>query len=169
VNYHRSLIRFTCEKKSDSSHTPNSIHVWRDKWIIRETEPDLRVKRKVNHRRNRTKFTCEKEVNHCRNWTPFTCEESESSQKPNSIYVWKEEWIVTLNWTRFTCEKVNDHRNPIHVWRDKWIITETEPESRVNRKMIHHRHRTRFTCEQKNESLQKPIQIHLWKEKWIIT
>src|SRR6218665_3152282 len=56
--------------------------------IITETEHDSRVKRKLNHHRNRTRFTCEKEVNHHRNRTRFTREKkSESSQKPNQMYL----------------------------------------------------------------------------------
>ena len=110
-------------EKSESSHKSIPIHVWKEKGIITDTELDSRVKRKVNHHRNRTRFTCEK-VNHHRNRIWFTCEKmwiitetelwerSESSQKPNSIHVWKK-WIITETELDFG------------VWK-KWIIPETE-------------------------------------------
>jgi len=103
-NHHRNRTRFRCEKKWITSETEPDLPA-RNKWIITKTELDSRVKRKLNPHRNQTRFTCEKEMIHHRNRTRFTREKkSESSKKPNQIYVGK-----------------------------KWIITETEPDSRVKR------------------------------------
>jgi len=123
--------------------------VWREKWIITETDPDLPVRKKW--------------ISQIPN--PIHEKKRELSEKPNQIHVWKEMWIITES-------------EPDFPVRSKWIITETEPDSRVKRKVNHHRIRTRFTCEievnhhrnrtrfkceKKSESSQKPNSIYMWE------
>ena len=140
-------------EKSESSQQPKSIHVWIEMWIITETEPHSRVDRKMNHYRNRTRFTCKIKWIITEFRTRFTCEKRESSQKPNPIHVWKDiESSQNLNQI-YLWEKSDSSQKPnsIHVWIEKCIITVTEPDLPVR----------------KSESSRKPNCIHLWIEKWI--